>query len=320
MSKLAKIIILAVVLAALCVALVWGIAVRNMLFLPFGPYFGSENDGQAVKQTQFETDVQGIKNLNLDFVSEQISVVTTNESKIRIEESSSGKLDDDEIMQCSVNGDTLLASSGLRNKLWFSWGNFREIRVTLYLPASYKDNIGLHTVSGEISAQDFSASQLKLDTTSGEIKVKNLQADTADVSSISGEMSLRNIQAKGIDMHETSGEITLLGGSLETVAAHSTSGEISLDAQRMQSIDAGSTSGSVNVSVDEMPGKIDVGTVSGSVTLKLPENDGFTLKHSTVSGGLNNDFAMAKGIYKNGQNSVICWNNIRWSEYHQKVT
>ncbi|MEI6100314.1 MAG: DUF4097 family beta strand repeat-containing protein [Eubacteriales bacterium] len=305
MSKLAKIIILSVIVAALCVALVWGIAIGNRLFLPFGAYFNSDNGGQSVKQTEFESDAQGIKNLNLDFVSEQINVVMTNEAKIRIEETSSGKLDEDEIMQCSVNGDTLLASSGFHNKVWFSWGNFREIRVTLYLPASYKNNIGLHTVSGEISAQDLNATGLKIDTTAGRIDASNMQADTADVSSISGEITLRNCKAGKIDLHETSGAIAFSGGTYESVTAHSTSGEIMLDAEHMQSIDAGSTSGSVTVSVDEMPVKIYAGTVSGSVTLKLPENDGFTLKHSSVSGGMNNDFAMANGVYKNGQNSVV---------------
>ncbi len=303
MNKTAKLIILIIIAAALCAVLVWGIAIRNVLFMPFGPFFGMQT-GDVVKQTEFETDAQGIKNIYLDFISEQITVVTTNDSKIRIEESSNGQLDQDEVMQCGVNGDTLRANSGLGDKVWFSWGRIRDIQVTLYLPASYKNNIGLHTVSGEISAQDINAAQLKIDTTSGEIEAKNIRADSVEASSISGEMSLRDITTGSINLHETSGTITLMGGSCESLSARSTSGEIMLDAERIQSVDAGSTSGSVSLSVNEMPSKINVGTVSGEVMLKLPENEGFTLKHSSVSGDLNSDFAMAHGVYKNGQNSV----------------
>lgn len=307
MSKTAKIIVLSIVGALLCAVLVWGIVIRNVVFIPFGPYFGGveRSSTEVTKQSEFEADAQGIQSIYLDLISERIDVVATNDSKIRVEETSNTILRQEDIMQCSVNNGTLLVSSGLRDNNWLSWTTFGDIRVTLYLPASYQNNIGLHTVSGEISAQDLRAAELKIDSTSGTIKATNIQANTANMSSISGEMTLRDVSSGSIDMHETSGNIRLKGGSFDKVAAHSTSGEIALEAQKMGSIDAGSTSGTVNASVDEMPAKISVGTVSGEVTLELPENDGFTLKTNTVSGDVNNDFAVAHGVYKEGgQNSI----------------
>jgi len=303
MSKNVKIIILIVVAAVLCVALVWGISIQNVLFMPFGPYFG-EQSGEYTRQTEFEADVQGIQNIYLDFISEEMTVVPTDGTKIRIEQTSNGPLEQDEMMKCAVSGDTLRARSGLDSKIWFSWGKYRDIRVKVYLPASYKNNIGMHTVSGTISAQDFSPAGLKVVTRSGTISLRNVQANTADVSSISGSMNLRDIRAGTIDLHETSGTVTLVGGSFESVAAHSVSGEITVDVQKTGSVDAGTTSGTINISVEQMPAKINAGTVSGSVTLKLPENEGFTIKHSTVSGSYSNDFAMANDVYHNGRNMV----------------
>lgn len=308
MGKTAKIVILSVVGAVLCVALVWGIAIRSMLFLPFGPYFSEESStvAQGTKQTEFEADVQGIQSIYLDFVSEEISVVSTNDSKIRVEESSSRPLKDNEMMRCSANGGSFIATSGLHNSNWFNWTSFADVRVTLYIPAAYKNNVALHSVSGTIDAKDFSAAELKLDTTSGTINAGNIQASgNASASSVSGEITLRDVSAGSTDMHETSGTISVSGGNLGKVSAHSTSGEITLDAQQIDSVDAGSTSGSVRVSSESMPTNIKVGTVSGSVTLELPENDGFTLRTSSVSGSVSNDFATAHGVYKNGgQNNI----------------
>ena len=305
MSKKTKTIVLIVIVAVLAVALVCGIALRNALFLPFGPYFGEQNS-PGVKQSQFEADPQGIKNINLDFVSEQISVVATNENKIRIEETSNTQMNANDVMQCSVSGNTVVAESGMHDN-WFNvfdWSRYGDIKVTLYIPASYQNNLGLHSVSGQINAQGFNSSGLKVDTTSGRINASGIQAATADIGSTSGEISLQNVQSAGLTMHETSGAITLVGGRFDTLSAHSTSGAISLDAQRMGKIDAGSTSGSVSVSVSEMPGQINIGTVSGSVNVTLPENDGFTLDTHTVSGAVNNDFAMAHGVYKNGGGNI----------------
>ncbi|HEY5505130.1 MAG TPA: DUF4097 family beta strand repeat-containing protein, partial [Sedimentisphaerales bacterium] len=60
----------------------------------------------------------------------------------------------------------------------------------------------------------------------------------------------------------------------------------------------------VSVSVSEMPGQINIGTVSGNVNITLPENNGFTLDTHTVSGAVNNDFAIAHGVYKNGEGII----------------
>lgn len=288
MYKTVKIVILSVIAAALIVLVVWGITARNLIYFSHGRLqFGEQQEGQGVSQTEFETNVQGIQNIKLDFVSEQIDVVATNEDIIRIEETSSSELRKEDMMRCSVIGNTLVAESGLKDH-WINFFNFldyADIKVTLYVPSAYQNNFDLGSVSGEINMQDATADALELHTTSGSIEVSNVQSDTLDMDSVSGEL-------------------TAEGGSFEKVTADTVSGEINLEAQRMNEIKANSTSGEVNAFLNEMPARVDIDTISGSAKVAIPENDGFTVKYDSVSGDFNCDFALAHDTYKEGGSDI----------------
>lgn len=289
MSKTVKIIILSVIAAALIALVVWGVAAGNLFYFSHGRIqLGERQESQGVSQTEFETDVQGIQNIRLDFVSEEISVVVTNENKIRIEQTSGSELREEDMMKCGVNGNTVVAYSGLKDKWndFFSFWGHQDIQVTLYLPASYQNNLDLHTVSGTIDAQNVNVSGLIANTTSGTVYVSGSQASKLDVDTVSGAVSVE-------------------GGRFETFSANTVSGEIMADAERINDFEADTTSGAVILSVSEMPVRVEIDTVSGSATVKLPENDGFKLKYDTVSGGMNSDFALAHNMYKDGGSDIF---------------
>ncbi len=68
--------------------------------------------------------------------------------------------------------------------------------------------------------------------------------------------------------------------------------------------DMGSVSGGLTLAPGANLNKADLESVSGSATIELPENDGFSVRHSSVSGGFNCDFETStsknSAVYKNG--------------------
>ncbi len=287
MSRIVKIVLLSVIAGILIVLVVWGIAARNMLYFSAGRLMYGEQAGQTegVAMSDYEEDVQGIGNIQLDFVSESIDVVVTDGSTIRIEERSNRPLNE-ELMVCNTSGDTVSAVSGLKDN-WYEWFNFNwaEIEVTLYVPAQYRGNIDVYS-------------------TSGKINVKDVQADSLKINSTSGALYLEDAKADSLEMGSTSGAVQTQGGEYGNVNLSSVSGAIKLDAEKTGSVEASTTSGAVVISSGNMPAMIEADTVSGSVVLQLPENDGFTLDTDTVSGSVNNDFAMAHDMYKEGGSSI----------------
>jgi uncharacterized membrane protein len=289
MSRIVKIVILSVVAALLIILLVFGIAAQNVIYFSAGRMMFGEQTGQVegTAVSEFEADAGEIRNIRLDFVSESIKVVVTDEDTIRIEEKSSRELSKDAVMVAGVSGDTLSAVSGLKNK-WMGLFNLVDtgyIEVTLYVPADYQGNMGLYSSSGEI-------------------RVEQAKADTLRLSSVSGALYVGGAAAETFELDTTSGEIAVKGGSYGRVNADSVSGEILLQADRMESVQADTTSGSVVVEAGGMPQKIDVNTVSGSVDLLLPDNDGFTLDFDSVSGSLSNNFEMVNNVHGNGDVTV----------------
>jgi DUF4097 and DUF4098 domain-containing protein YvlB len=93
-----------------------------------------------------------------------------------------------------------------------------------------------------------------------------------------------------------SGDVQMTGMQGD-IQANSVSGDIRLDRLRASSVQAHSVSGDVVVRVEEFIGRGDLSfhTVSGDVTLELPRQLDVDLSMSTVSGGIDSDYALTIG-------------------------
>lgn len=99
-----------------------------------------------------------------------------------------------------------------------------------------------------------------------------------------------------VSANAVSGNISITGATGD-VRANSVSGAVKLDRLRASSVYANSVSGDVEVSIQELTGRGDLTfhSVSGDITLDLPRQLDADLSMSTVSGGINSDFAMTIG-------------------------
>ena len=77
----------------------------------------------------------------------------------------------------------------------------------------------------------------------------------------------------------------------DTVAVSTVSGKIELDGS-FRRVTGGSTSGEIDLTLRSCPEKLNLTSVSGDIELELPEDAGFTLNHSTVSGGLSSELRL----------------------------
>ena len=99
-----------------------------------------------------------------------------------------------------------------------------------------------------------------------------------------------------VSANAVSGNISITGATGD-IRANSVSGDVKLDRLRASSVYANSVSGDVEVSIQEFTGRGDLTfhSVSGDITLDLPRQLDADLSMSTVSGGINSDYAMTIG-------------------------
>lgn len=111
---------------------------------------------------------------------------------------------------------------------------------------------------------------LELDAASAELSCAELAFDDLEISTASGNVTLQNCSVGSMSMSSASGDLNF-SGSLETLEFDGASAQAS-------------------ITVRNTPKKIEMNSVSGNLTLTLPEDCGFTLENSTLSGAVDTDF------------------------------
>jgi DUF4097 and DUF4098 domain-containing protein YvlB len=108
-----------------------------------------------------------------------------------------------------------------------------------------------------------------------------------------------------VSASSVSGDVAMTGMQGD-VQANSVSGDIRLDRLRASSVSAHSVSGDVDVRVEEFIGRGDLSfhTVSGDVSLELPRQLDVDLSMSTVSGGIDSDYALTIGNGRMNRRSI----------------
>lgn len=216
-------------------------------------------------ETSYSED--SIKDFDVELVSSSLKVTVGSGSKVNVKISTN--LPEDKRPVANLNGNTLTVKSpkGLLGNVNFNFGQYRT-NVEITVPSSFN------------KSRNASSRDIKLNTVSGSVLVENITAESFDVSTVSGSIKLSGIDAESVDTNSVSGSTNLEG--------------------KFRKFDIDSTSGSVKVKTSEMlSSKCSANTVSGSIHISIPENKGFTLDYSSVSGTTHNEFTGFKSSGKN---------------------
>jgi len=155
--------------------------------------------------------------------------------------------------------------------------------------------------------RDLSLGEFRLNSVSAGVRLNGVRAEMFKVNSVSGSIILNDINGDAMTWESVSGHIDANDISASTLRAKTVSGRIDVNAD-LEKVTLNTVSGSVKLHAWENVKNVEIKTVSGGIFLGLPENNGFSVRYSSVSGGFNCEFPIEmsgrRGVYKNGDSDI----------------
>jgi len=149
--------------------------------------------------------------------------------------------------------------------------------------------------------------EFRLNSVSADVRLVGIHAENFIAKSVSGTLTLNDINSDNTTMESVSGNIDAADITSSTLRAKTVSGRVEAKAN-IEKAKLNTVSGAVKLYTGKNVKDIAAGTVSGNILLGLPENDGFTVRYSSVSGGFHCEFPVEmsgkRGNYKNGDRDI----------------
>ena len=273
--------------------------------------FAAYSYPSAAKYTAGDAEIKKpVRNLDVDWVSGQITVAYHSADTVELHETSKKQISKDMQMRWWLDGDTLRVRYA---KPGFHTLFARNKQLTITLPEDIVfDEVSMTATSADFLIPALQTDTLKLHVISGDIEAA-ADARNAAVRANSGDLDLHfGGKAVEITAETTSGEIGLEAAAAEHLSAASASGKIELRAERVDELQASSASGSISAEVGRVKraalsttsGNADVAfdrfdalsisATSGNVRADLPEEPGFTASLKAGSGHIKSDLPLTK--------------------------
>ncbi len=273
-SPVLRICIWGLVALVLISVLLFGLSGRSVFSLAgisfnigsFGTtfHYANADEYNAGATTLSSASISGI---DIHWLAGSVTVRVIDGENIVINESAGRSLEQHEVLRYRVKDGTLTIQY-CESRSGFQWTNMPSKSMELLIPASLL------------------LRELDIESVSGGVKVEGgaMSISSISVESVSGGVTLRNIESSDLSIETVSGSVVAEGA--------------------FGKIDVQSVSGGQTLRLSMLPRSLKMETVSGSLRITLPENDGFTARLDSVSGGLRCDFAQSTGKravqYKSG--------------------
>lgn len=111
-----------------------------------------------------------------------------------------------------------------------------------------------------------------------------------EVSVASADVSVENMSVTSVALNTASGDCTFTDCAVEEMQVNTASGALDYTGT-LQRLGFKGASADCNLSLSDAPKAIEMNTASGELNLFLPDNCGFTLDRSSLSGAFQSDFA-----------------------------
>lgn len=210
------------------------------------------------------------------------------------------------------SGDAVLIDS--TRQCFFCWGS-GDLHVEVLMPVgtaieadtingdltitNTESDVAARTTNGQIEIVD--AQNITVRTTSGDIELHEIRGE-ANIVTVSGEVQLEGSEVSNARVETTSGNVEL-DGVAGTVDVRTISGDIEIASSTSAELHLRTTSGDIAYSGALGDGTHAINTISGDVTLELPRDGNFQLDVSTISGDIDNAFAVQENTDE-GQSSA----------------
>lgn len=251
-------------------------------------------DGNAViniggEDRELEFSSQGLEEIRLSIVGDLMVCLDGDpSSSIRLR----GDVDDLDIVTGADGVLSITQEKSAGGSFFFSRG-LSSASIELTIPQRHWGRLELSTGSGDMEIRDgvLEADNVSIKTTSGDIELDSLEISRRlEVNTASGDLSLTGGVCGELAFRSASGD---LEGRNVTAAvlAQTSSGDVSLSGD-IRALKAASASGDLELDTQSFPRSLELSTKSGDCAVHIPDNDGFVLRYSTVSGELSSSFPL----------------------------
>lgn len=255
----------------------------------------------------YTLEPDGIESLLVELRSGDFSISLSPDEKIHVTEYSRAQLRDDQRLSFDQKGDCLRISQG-RNYVGFFLFGFGVLTsdVHVELPDVLWKSIRATGVM-DVNVSSLRCRSLYLKSTSGDICIENIDTGFLFIESISGDVGLSG-RADSADIRTKSGDLDLHSMSVGELSIDKIAGDLIFSGQ-VSTVSVKSKSGDTHLVTQSLPNKLSIDSISGNVRITFPENSGFSLTYSRVSGNLKSDFNLmtplnsrsGTAVYKNGR-------------------
>ncbi len=261
--------------------LLWGLAGNGLRTMPFAFNFGRAGqvsfgtlEGEAgaySSSNAYSVDAAGIERIKISWIDGDVTLTPYDGQTISFKETSWVEIPERYALRYALNGSTLTIHYSQSVQILPSWRNAKSLEVLIP-----------RTLAAELG-------EVAVDAVSAGVHLTGIKCDRIGVDTTSGSIIIKEAEAERITMDSTSGHLETEGCTVADIEADTVSGAIKLQGAFTE-VETDSVSGSTTITSDICPWEVNIDNVSGPATLLIPENQGFTARYDTVSGGFRCDF------------------------------
>lgn len=258
------------------------------------PYTTSYIYDDGDKYTAGDREIsEKIENIEIDYMSGNITFVEGDTDKISIKETSSKQLDDARKVHTWVDGNTLYVrycESAKRLDL-----NRLDKKLTITVPKDSKYTEFSTTLSsGSIEGSGIDAGTVYIEASSGSISVE-CEGDSITLQASSGSINLdQHGESTDIKATTSSGSISLDVETVQDLNVQASSGSIAVYGNDIKNFDSETSSGSGTFSFSKVPADSKMTASSGNVKVYVPSDSSISADVDRSSGDFDYQLSFTK--------------------------
>lgn len=266
----------------------------NYVGVNFGSLITSKDSKEYSVNDEKTAAIQGINEITVEASSADINIIPEKRNDVKAHLYGNITATFETKLYLNSSGGTMEISTDKQKGISFSvLGS--SLKLDIFVPESYNNNLKVNTASGKINAVNkMNLKDVSFDLSSGNVSMKDLTCENLTAKCSSGAINGENIITKSSDVDITSGSINLTGfkGNLN--------GE--------------TTSGKIYIDYSDFDNNVDLKATSGNIEVRLPDYAQFKLQSKATSGRVSCKFPITvddsekrnelNGVVGNGKNSV----------------
>ncbi|MBQ8207601.1 MAG: DUF4097 family beta strand repeat protein [Clostridia bacterium] len=225
-----------------------------------------------------------IKSLDIEWISDSVTVEIYTGDTVQISESSESILDEEDQLRYRVKNGKLTIKPC--KPMWFiGINNIPKKTLKVLVPVNMADgfdSIVISTTSADIDISAFTAKEFDLETVSGNITAQRLKGDDISTETVSGNVKI-NAEAVDLSYENVNGKLEFTG--------------------TLDRFDCETVNGSIRMTFENTPSEIDCELVNGDIVIYLPDDAEFGGKYEMVNGDFICEFTgkVSKGSFDCGR-------------------